>query len=303
MKSCVVIYNPRSGNIDFELVEAIFKRYKYKVEIVPTEYSKHAIEIIENLDYADLVVSVGGDGTFNEIMTGNLRRKKRLVLAHIPRGTANDLGAMFGYTTDVYTNLKRMLKGRVMGIDICNINNQPFVYTAGFGKFVCVSYATPSDLKQRFGYFAYLVEGIKEFHGQTKTVNIKYEVNGTKHEGDYSLVLISNANRIAGINNFYKDIKLDDNQFEVLFCKRKTKKDILQGMYYLKTRDVSKVPGFEFYKTNNIKMEFSEPPERSWSLDGERFKEDTKNYNINVEKNIQILLPKKNIKKLFTEEV
>lgn len=302
MKSCTVIYNPRSGRVDFDRFNRIFKRHGYEAEIITTEYAEHAIEIIQELKYSDLVISIGGDGTFNEIMTGNLRREKPLLLAHIPRGTANDLGAMFGYTSDVYENLRILLKGKSKKIDICKFNDRPFVYTAGFGKFVCVSYNTPSHLKKRFGYFAYLVEGIKEFNDETKMFDIKYKIDDKEYSGSYSLILISNANRIAGINNFYKGIKLDDDKFEVLFCKRKTKQEILQGMYYLKTRDISKVDGFEFYRTNNLELEFSEIPNRCWSLDGEKFKEQNNKYKISIIKDISILLPKKNIKKLFIQE-
>ena len=45
-------------------------------------------------------------------------------------------------------------------------------------------------------------------------------------------MLISNANRIAGINNFYKDIKLDDDQFEVLFVILKRRIDILRTLVF-----------------------------------------------------------------------
>ena len=33
-------------------------------------------------------------------------------------------------------------------IDICTINDQPFTYSAGFGKIVNVSYSTPRELKK-----------------------------------------------------------------------------------------------------------------------------------------------------------
>ena len=42
-------------------------------------------------------------------------------------------------------------------------------------------------------------------------------------------MLISNANRIAGINNFYRNIKLDDNKFEVI-CNFKRRIDIIKPL-------------------------------------------------------------------------
>ena len=74
-----------------------------------------------------MVISLGGDGTFNEIVTGNLKRKKPLLLAHIPLGTTNDIGAMFGYSKNIISNLKALLDGSIKKIDICTVNGRPFV--------------------------------------------------------------------------------------------------------------------------------------------------------------------------------
>ena len=94
---------------------------------------------------------MGGDGTFNEVMDGNLKRQNRLILSHIPVGTTNDVGVMFGYGKNIKQNLKYLLNGVVKGIDVCLINNKPFVYVAGFGKFMQISYDTPRELKKKLG--------------------------------------------------------------------------------------------------------------------------------------------------------
>ena len=81
-------------------------------------------------------------------MSGNFERKDRLILAHIPVGTTNDIGVMFGYGKDMKQNLKDLLDGVVKGMDVCLINGRPFVYVAGFGKFLNVAYETPRALKR-----------------------------------------------------------------------------------------------------------------------------------------------------------
>lgn len=106
---------------------------------------------------------MGGDGTFNEIVHGNLCRKKRLVLAHIPIGTTNDVGVMFGYGKDIEKNIDLCLKGEIKGMDIPLINGRPFVYVAGFGKFMNIPYDTPRDLKKKYGHLAYMFGGLKDF--------------------------------------------------------------------------------------------------------------------------------------------
>ena len=304
MKKCVVIYNPNSGKIPREKIlpqfEKILLKYDYECEMYLTERKAHAIEIVETLsDDIDLVISVGGDGTFNESMTGNFKRKKRLVLAHIPVGTTNDIGTMFGYGKNMLNNLKLTLEGKVQKIDICLINNRPFIYSAGFGKFMNIPYETPRELKKKIGHLAYLTEGAKSFGAKTKLYDITYEMDGVKTRGLYSFFIITSANRIAGINNFYKDVKLDDNKFEVLMCNMTTKVDIVKSLYFLTMYDATRVPGFYFHKTDNLKIKFNTPLDKSWCIDGEELKPIEDEYEIKIQRNVEILMPVKNIDKLF----
>ena len=306
MKNCAVIYNPNSGHI---FKEKYLKEYKkilqdnnYNPKFYGTQYRGHAKEIVNHLDNVDLVISMGGDGTFNEAMTGNLERKKPLVLAHIPVGTTNDIGVMFGYGKDTIKNLELLLKGTVKGMDICTINNHPFTYVAGFGKFLQIPYDTPRKLKKKYGYLAYLIEGVKDFFSPTKLYKVTYKVNGIQKTGYYSFMLISSANRIAGINNFYKDVKLDDDQFEVLFCNFRKRIDILKTFTLLLTTDATKVSGLEFYKTNHIELTFESYPKKAWCVDGERLDQAVLNYDIKNIRNVKIMMPRKNISKNFVNK-
>lgn len=304
MKNCVVIYNPQSGHIfksDYlKEYKSIFQKHNYNPKFIETEYHGHAKEIASHLDKnIDLVISMGGDGTFNEVMSGNLERKHPLVLAHIPVGTTNDVGVMFGYGKDIMKNLELLLNGKVMGMDIGNINGRPFVYVAGFGKFMQIPYNTPRKLKKKYGHMAYIIEGVKDFFAPTKLYNITYKINGIEKRGYYSFMLISNANRIAGINNFYKDVKLDDDTFEVLFCNFKRRIDILKTFALLLTTDASKVSGIEFYKTNHVELKFEDYPKKAWCIDGEKLEQSVLKYDISNFKNVQIMMPSKNIHKNF----
>ena len=169
MKKCVVIYNPSSGKrVKYKFLpqfETILNKYGYEAKIIYTEYRGHATEIVKNLEHVDLVLSVGGDGTFNESVTGNFLRKDRLVCAHIPCGTTNDIGIMMGYGKNMINNLKMTLDGVVKNVDICLINGNPFIYVAAIGKFTNIPYETPRNLKKKIGYLAYLSEGVKSFFG------------------------------------------------------------------------------------------------------------------------------------------
>lgn len=303
MKKCVVIYNPSSGKrVKYKFLpqfETILNKYGYEAKIIYTEYRGHATEIVKNLEHVDLVLSIGGDGTFNESVTGNFLRKDRLVCAHIPCGTTNDIGIMMGYGKNMINNLKMTLDGVVKNVDICLINGNPFIYVAAIGKFTNIPYETPRNLKKKIGYLAYLSEGVKSFFDKTKLHEIVYEVDGVEYRGLFSFIIISSANRISGINNFYKDVKLDDNKFEVLLCNISKKKDILRSLYFLTMYDVHKVPGIYSYKTDNFKIKFIDNPKKPWCIDGEKLPSIDDKYEITIDRNIQMMLPKKNIDKLF----
>ena len=306
MKTCVVIYNPSSGHTikkrNIRRYKEIIEAYYDCVTFIGTEYQGHAKEIVSHIGYVDLLISMGGDGTFNEIVHGNLERKRRLVLAHIPVGTTNDVGVMFGYGKNIEKNIELCLKGEVRDIDIPLINNRPFVYVAGFGKFMNIPYDTNRALKKKYGHAAYLWNGIKDFFSRTKNYMIDYEINGEEHHGLYSFMLISSATRIAGVNNFYKDVKLNDDTFEVLFCTYTRKVDILRAMAMLIATDATHVDGFESYRTNHLKISFDKYPKNAWCVDGEKLEIRTKVYDIKNERDIKILMPKTNINKLFVNK-
>ena len=306
MKTCVLIYNPNSGHVFkakyLKEYKEILLKNEYNPKFIATCYQGHAKEIISHLEKVDLVISMGGDGTFNEIITGNLERKEPLIISHLPVGTTNDIGVMFGYGKDIKNNLKLLLNGCIKEMDICLINNQPFVYVAGFGKFMQVPYQTPRKLKKKYGYIAYLIEGIKDYFSPTKLYKIKYNVNGITKTGYYSFILISNANRIAGINNFYRNVKLDDDQFEVLLCNFNRRIDIIKTFSLLMTMDASKVSGVEFYKTNHLELEFDDYPKHGWCIDGEKLKCRTLKYDIKNINHIKIMLPTKNIDKIVVNK-
>ena len=307
LKKGVVIYNPNSGKKSktsfLKQYEQILLNGGYESEIIFTKYHGHAVKIVEELEPCDLVLSVGGDGTFNEVMTGNFKREEKLLLAHLPLGTTNDIGSMFGYSKNPISNLKMLMSsGVVKGIDICTINGSPYTYVAGFGKFLNVPYETPREKKKKYGHLAYLIEAFKSLRDKTKLYDISYEIDGEEYRGLFSFMIASNANRVAGFNNFLPDIKLDDDRFEVLFCNLTTKKDILKTLYYLRTNDITKVPGFYFYKTNNLKLTFNSPWKKNWCIDGEKYEESTNFFKIEIVHDIKIYMPDKNVDKLFIKK-
>lgn len=305
MKSCELICNRESGKgIKKKTLNEVINKlteHGYKTNIYYTEKHGDAKKHVKKLKYTDLVLSIGGDGTFNEIVSGNHQREKKLILSHIPVGTTNDIGHMLGLNKNILKSIDKILDGEIKQVDLGIINNQPFFYVAGFGKFINVPYQTSRKLKKKLGHFAYLINGAKEFFQTTKLYELEYKINGKTYQGLYSLILISNANRIAGFNNIYKNVKLDDNKFEIMFCNITRRKDLVKTLILLVKTGITNVPGIYCHTNDKIEINFKEKVKNNWTIDGEKLKEETKTYTITINKELKMLLPKKNISKLFTK--
>ena len=306
MKKCAVIYNSHSGRKKYSLEKLeidfnqILTEYGYTTAFYKSKYKGAVTDIVRSLDDDfDLVISMGGDGTFSEAMKGIFDRKKKLVLAHIPTGTTNDIGKMYGYGKNMKDNLNLLLSGEEKEVDICTINGTPFVYVAGFGRFLNIPYDTSRKKKKIFGYLAYLGQGAKEIIRKVKMYDLSYEVNGEKKEGQFSVALITNSTRVAGLNNIFNDIKLDDGLFEVLLCDLKKKKQFAKSILLLASNDISNVPGVYYYKTDKIIFHF-DSYKNVWDIDGEKIKTKGKDVEIKIEK-ARIMVPSANISTLFVK--
>lgn len=306
MKKCVIIMNPESGKKkkikSYEEFYDILRKYGYDTEIIFTKSKGDAENIIQALDNnIDLVISGGGDGTLNEIVTGNMKREKKLIIAPLPLGSTNDVGNMYGLDKGVLENLEVLLKGKAKKVDVCFINESPFIYVACLGDYIDMAYATPRDLKKRYGKLAYLLYGVKQLRNKMHRYDIKYKIDGKEYQGTYSFLFISNSSRIAGQPDVYYDVKLDDNMFEVAFANVKNKTEMIRMLIQLTTKDAKNIPGVTYHRTNNLELEFITPPKSSWCLDGEEYKTTEMKYNFRVEQSMKMLIPKENMEKLFEE--
>lgn len=304
MKKCAVVYNPESGRPkdkkDIGNLPSILAVNKYETIMCPTSAPKDATKIVKNLsDDTDLVICCGGDGTLNEGVTGNLLRDNKILMAHLPVGTVNDVGTMYGFTKNMMVNAQMLLSGSVKNIDVCLVNKKPFVYVACLGSYVDVSYNTPRNLKKKYGRLAYFFNALNELKDSVKLFDLTYEINGVKKSGTYSFVFVTNTCRMGGFNNIYSDIKLDDDKFEVILISAKTKPELVRIASMILTSKVRNMPGVEYYKTNNFRVTFDKIPP-SWVIDGEEYEHNTKTFEFNINKEISMLLPKKNIVKLFS---
>lgn len=291
MKKILVIHNPYSGNQkhNHQIIKKMNKiaaSNDYDIEFIKTTRRHDATEIIEHIDNKyDMVLSMGGDGTFNEVVTGNVKRSTPFVLGHIPVGTTNDLKSSFGLSGDISHAFESILKGKEVSYDVLSLNGIPFTYTAGFGKLLNIPYETTKKDKMKFGYFAYINNGIIDIlTKKIKLYHIEYEINGITNKIITPLVLVSNSNHMAGMK-FYDDAKLNDDKFEVLIANTNSIIKLAIGLLQIKLKKHSKY--YKLIKTNNIKFIIKDSQDfKNWCIDGEMFEEKPVTYDIKILKKI-----------------
>lgn len=300
-KRCLIIHNPLSGK---GINENILNEYQkilndkgYIVDIVTTKYKHHATEEIYSADNYDIVFSIGGDGTLNEVIRGNYLRSDKLTICPLPSGTCNDVATMLGYGKNVIDNLNMALDGEIHDVDFGTINNDPFIYVVGMGKFMNIPYETKSIEKRKHGYIAYLKGASNEIFNKIKRYKAEINIDGIKMDGKYSLIMVSNSNHIAGIDNFHKNVCLNDDKMEVLLCKSKNKKDFIVNFvkYFMEGSSENIIS----LKAHEINIKLLDLPDKNWCIDGEKYNYDGYEYNIKVGGKMKILTPKIKTKTLF----
>ena len=298
-KRVLIIYNPNSGKR--EKTKYLCAKYRellmkkgLNVTIIQTKYPNHAKTIIKNVPHFDIVFSLGGDGTLNEVIAGNLEREDKLNICPLPLGTCNDVASMLGYGKDPIENLEKAISGELHDLDI----GTPFIYVVGMGKFMNIPYEADGNEKKKMGYLSYIKMGVKEIIDKIKKYKAKIKIDGKEIDGNYSMIMVSNSNHIAGVSNFHKNVKLDDGEFEVLLCKSSDIVDMaVNFMRYfmgLETENIISLKG------HDIDIQMDEQSEKNWCIDGEQLPENSKRFLIKAKAKMKVLTPKGiNNKKLF----
>lgn len=303
MKKALIVCNPNSGKgLSVDILIKYYEKLNnagYDVDLSLTKRPHHATEIVEGSADYDLLLSIGGDGTLNEVVNGNFNREKMIPVVPLPTGSCNDVASMLGYNKSPLKNIDMAISGNIKEMDIGLINGKCFTYVVGMGKFMHIPYETSRDKKSKIGYLAYIKEGIKEFFNDTKRYEASVLVDGVEMIDKYSLIIISNSNHIAGVPRFYKNISLDDQKFEVLLCKSKSKENLVASFigFYLGLKPKNMVS----LSASNIKIKLSELPEKNWCIDGEKLSINTTEYNISTHNKMNFVVPQGKSKKLFKE--
>lgn len=291
---CLFMYNPNSGKGRIvKYLDYIEKKLKEKysvVEIYQTISSEDTIRAAnEACGKYDALIFSGGDGTFNDVITGVSSNENRPILGYLPSGTVNDIARNLKISRNVKRALDNVLYGDILYHDVGMINDKYFMYVVAAGTFTEVSYRTDQRIKRKLGKLAYVVDGMKDILNPVFT-NVKIEADGKEFSDVASLVLILNSKSVGGIAvNKYGH--LNDGYFDIVLVKKGFFKGVY-NIFKLFTFGVSRRKKRRYLlslRGSNIKVYVSD--DVVWTLDGEK----GPNGNIeiqNLHKHLRIFIPK-----------
>lgn len=164
-RTCIIL-NPNAGQEETHRLRrkigAAFTAREASFDLIPTQYAGHATGIAReaaSLGYRAVCV-VGGDGTLAEAATGLVGTD--VPLAIIPRGTANQVARNLRIPLTFEHAVETAVNGVPTPIDLGRIGDRAFMLVAGAGFDASVMTSATRELKERWGFAAYIYAGVKE---------------------------------------------------------------------------------------------------------------------------------------------
>ena len=273
MKKMLFVMNPYAGTrrANKYLVDIIdlFNQANYEVMVHMTQGQGDATKVVAAKAHEmDLIVCCGGDGTFNETISGMLSVGADVPLGYIPAGSTNDFATSLKLSGNVMQAAQDILDGQPVTYDVGKFGNRYFSYVASFGAFTKASYATPQSIKNALGHTAYLLEGISEL-SQIKNEHVRLEIDGQVVEDDFLFGAISNSTSVGGILTLSPEVvDLADGQMEILLVRAaRSLAEIAECIQAVQTQKYN-CAMITFRSAKKVRV-FADP-DMPWTLDGER---------------------------------
>ena len=227
----VFLINPTSGKKNIsqllrpQIAEAA-EKLGLEAEVLETRYKGHGTELTRKLaqEAAERqeivrVYACGGDGTFNEVMTG-AQGQSWVQVGCVPHGSGNDFVRNFGSRED-FLDVVEQMDGEAETIDMIKTN-------AGWSAAICaagldaqVAYGIPKYRRLPLcggsvAYYLSIVEQLCGKIGQKLSINIDGEVI----EGDDLLIAICNGRYYGGGFFAAPEASLDDGLLDIMIVKK-----------------------------------------------------------------------------------
>lgn len=211
MKATVIV-NPISSRINYpdcvNRIKRELEQGEYQVIIQPTSAPLEAIELSRRAEAegSELIISVGGDGTLNEVINGISSPVTKLGI--IPTGLSNVLAMELGIPADLDGAIRIISDGHTRLIDLGIVNGRLFSTMVSVGLDAEAVRLVNPGWKKFIGRYAYHLAGAKAlifFRPSPLTVRTE---EGQELSGQS--VVVSNASFYGGPHKINPEARVDD---------------------------------------------------------------------------------------------
>lgn len=218
-KNIQIVINPASGNDEpmLNMLNDVFKTYDVEWDARIThkkgDGERLAREFAE--DGADLVMSYGGDGTQREVAKGLTGTGVPMCI--LPGGTVNAMAVELGLPLQLTAAAELVFKPEAQErkIDVIQTENDFFLLRAGTGLAGSLTAATDRDLKDRFGWLAYLIGSLRSLT-QPEPNAYTITVDGEKIEKEAVACLLTNSNTLGILGlSLSNEVRIDDGLMDL----------------------------------------------------------------------------------------
>jgi YegS/Rv2252/BmrU family lipid kinase len=197
----LIVLNPVAGQSDtnrvLRLLAGAFAVRRAPFDVVETRGAGDAVRFARDAAAQGYrsVVAVGGDGTVGEVITG--LAGTGVPLGIVPKGTGNQVAFNLGVPRGVEAAVDAVVNGVAVPMDLGQVvGGRYFAVAAGTGWDAAVVSLATRELKDRWGFGAYLYAALKV--GATPpTTHYTITADGETLEVDASMVLTANMGLIV----------------------------------------------------------------------------------------------------------
>lgn len=230
-----IIVNPISGRGAGEksipFIQKTLSDAGLGIDLVKTERPFHAIELAQKAvaDGYEVVVSVGGDGTANEIINGLMTAKETLghtsTMGIIGVGRGNDFAFGMGIPTGVEAGCQTLITNDRRMIDVGKAISEIYPKGRYFGNGVGIGFDAvvgfvAVKMKRLSGFPSYIVAALKTVFLYYHAPYVKITVdNGDSFEMSSLMISIMNGRRMGGGFLMAPDSISNDGKFDLCIAR------------------------------------------------------------------------------------
>jgi diacylglycerol kinase (ATP) len=266
------IVNPNAGNgkgkKDWNRIADLLKKNGIQFNVRFTERKAHATEFTRELIAGGYrrIISIGGDGTLNEIVNGIFTQDQcqstEIILSMIPVGTGNDWGRMFGIPLVYEGSVQVIKEGKLMLHDIGVINYyngeekaiRYFLNIAGLGFESIVVKRTNKEKDRgkssKAIYFYNLLSSLISY----KNTQAEITIDGKTSKAKIFSVNVGNGRYCGGGMRQTPDAIPDDGLLDITVIKEMGRIEIIRNLKLLYDGTILSHPKVDGYRSNNLKV-------------------------------------------------